>query len=71
MKKFFLLFLLVSSFGYSQISDEEHKALLEKSPFNQMYPKFMAKDAAAYFTQWNKLFRFKKVVISPMAPTSK
>ena len=21
-----------------------------------MYPKFMAKDAAAYFTQWNKLF---------------
>ena len=56
MKRFFLLFLLISSFGYSQISDEEHKALLEKSPFNQMYPKFMAKDAAAYFTQWNKLF---------------
>ena len=21
-----------------------------------MYPKFMAKDAAAYFTLWNKLF---------------
>ena len=56
MKRFFLLFLLISSFGYSQISDEEHNALLEKSPFNQMYPKFMAKDAAAYFTQWNKLF---------------
>ena len=56
MKRFFLFFLFASSLGFSQISDEDYKSLLEKSPFNQMYPKFMAKDAAAYFTEWNKLF---------------
>ena len=56
MKKFILLFLLVSAVGYSQTSDEEYKLLLGKSPFNQMYPKSIAKDAAEYFAEWNKLF---------------
>ena len=40
-----MLFLFASSLGFSQISDEDYKSLLEKSPFNQMYPKFMAKAA--------------------------
>lgn len=56
MKKITLLFLLGTALGFSQTSDEEYNALLEKSPFNEMYPKAVAADAAAYFGEWNKIF---------------
>ena len=52
------------SFGYSQIDNNEYIELLNKSPFNQMYPKFMAKEAADYFDVFNLLFSEK----SPIAP---
>ena len=56
MKKLVLLFLLMTAFGYSQTSDQEYDALTKKSPFNKMYPKATAADAAAYFGAWNKIF---------------
>lgn len=56
MKKFLLIFLFTTAFGYSQTPDQEYDALLNKSPFNKMYPKATASDAAAYFVAWNKIF---------------
>lgn len=56
MKKLILLFLLTSSVGLSQTTDEDYDALLKKSPFNKMYPKAVAVDAAEYFAEWNKIF---------------
>lgn len=56
MKKLVLLFLLITAFGYSQTTDQEHDVLKKKSPFNKMYPKATAADAAAYFGAWNKIF---------------
>ena len=56
MKKLVLLFLLTTAFGYSQTTDQEYDALTKKSPFNKMYPKATAADAAAYFGAWNKIF---------------
>lgn len=56
MKKLVLLFLLTTAFGYSQTTDQEYDALTKKSPFNEMYPKATAADAAAYFGAWNKIF---------------
>ena len=37
-------------------ADTEYKELLEKSPFNKMYPKQIAPEAAAYFGTFNSLF---------------
>ena len=56
MKKLVLLFLLTTAFGYSQTTDQEYDVLKKKSPFNKMYPKATAVDAAAYFGAWNKIF---------------
>ena len=56
MKKLVLLFLLITAFGYSQTTDQEYDVLKKKSPFNKMYPKATAADAAAYFGAWNKIF---------------
>ena len=40
-----------------EVSDKEHKELLEKSPFNKMYPKQLTPAAAEYFGEFNnKLF---------------
>ena len=56
MKKLVLLFLLTTAFGYSQTTDQVYDALMKKSPFNKMYPKATAADAAEYFGAWNKIF---------------
>ena len=56
MKKLLLLLLFSCAFGYSQTVDEDYNALLKKSPFNKMYPKSVASDAAEYFAEWNKIF---------------
>lgn len=44
-------------------ADKEYQELLQKNPFNKMYPKIIAKAAAKYFGEWNKLF-----VKGPIAP---
>ena len=54
MKKLFLLLFLVSSFTFSQ-NNSSYEELLEKNPFNSMYPEFMAEEAADYFVEFNKL----------------
>ena len=56
MKKLLLLLFFSCAFGYSQTVDENYNALLKKSPFNKMYPKSVASDAAEYFAEWNKIF---------------
>ena len=55
MKKLFLLLFLVSCFTFSQ-NNSSYEELLEKNPFNSMYPEFMAEEAADYFVEFNKLF---------------
>ena len=56
MKKLLLLLLFSCAFGFSQTEEEDYKTLLKKSPFNKMYPKAVASDAAEYFAEWNKIF---------------
>ncbi|MEK9603757.1 MAG: carboxymuconolactone decarboxylase family protein [Flavobacteriaceae bacterium] len=56
MKKLVLLFFLTTALGFSQTTDQDYEALTQKSPFNKMYPKATAADAAAYFGAWNKIF---------------
>lgn len=51
---FLLLFVTVSY--AQQLTDLEYGALVEKSAFNEMYPKVVAEDSAEYFAAWNKLF---------------
>ena len=64
MKKITLLFVLISTIAVGQTQDESYQKLLEESPFNIMYPQFMAGDAAEYFKEFNKLFSDS----SPIAP---
>ena len=64
MKKITLLFVLISTIAIGQTKDESYQKLLEESPFNIMYPQFMAEDAAEYFKEFNKLFSDS----SPIAP---
>ena len=64
MKKITLLFVLISTIAVGQTQDEGYQKLLEESPFNIMYPQFMAEDAAEYFKEFNKLFSDS----SPIAP---
>ena len=40
----------------SKKADKEYEELLEKSPFNKMYPKQIAPGAAEYFGVFNSLF---------------
>jgi AhpD family alkylhydroperoxidase len=56
MKKLLLLFLFSTAMSYSQTTDQEYEALTKKGPFNKMYPKATATDAAEYFAAWNKIF---------------
>ena len=58
MKKNFLLilFAFVSINALGQTNESSYNELLEKSPFNKMYPKLIASEAAQYFVDWNKLF---------------
>ena len=64
MKYLTLLLLLSSLFINAQTNDESYNELLKKSPFNEMYPKYMAHEAAEYFTVFNTLFSEK----SPITP---
>ena len=64
MKYLILLLLSSSLFLNAQTNDESYNELLKKSPFNEMYPKYMAQEAAEYFTVFNTLFTEK----SPIAP---
>ncbi|MBL6658442.1 MAG: carboxymuconolactone decarboxylase family protein, partial [Flavobacteriales bacterium] len=64
MKYLTLLLLSSSLFLNAQTNDESYNELLKKSPFNEMYPKYMAQEAAEYFTVFNSLFTEK----SPIAP---
>ena len=56
MKKITLLFVLISTIAVGQTKEDSYQKLLEESPFNIMYPQFMAEDAAEYFKEFNKLF---------------
>lgn len=56
MKKLVLLFFFSTALVFSQTTDQDYEALTKKSPFNKMYPKVTAADAAAYFGAWNKIF---------------
>ena len=64
MKKITILLLFVSSLTFRQSQDNSYQELLKESPFNIMYPEFMAEDAAEYFKEFNKLFSEE----SPIAP---
>lgn len=64
MKKITLLLVLISTIAIGQTKDDAYQKLLEESPFNSMYPQFMAEDAAEYFKEFNKLFSED----SPIAP---
>ena len=64
MKKITLLFALISTIAVGQTKEDSYQKLLEESPFNIMYPQFMAEDAAEYFKEFNKLFSDS----SPIAP---
>ena len=47
--------LIISLNAFSQSSDElKYEELLEKNPFNKMYPKLIASESADYFVEWNK-----------------
>tara|TARA_B100000900_G_scaffold86497_2_gene70173 strand:- start:1435 stop:1851 length:417 start_codon:yes stop_codon:yes gene_type:complete len=61
MKKLNLIltaFIIFTAFAQAQepISDAEYKALLEKSPFNSVYPKNFTKAADAYFDASMQLY---------------
>ena len=56
MKKITLLLLFVSSLTFGQSQDNSYQELLKESPFNSMYPEFMAEEAAEYFDEFNMLF---------------
>ena len=64
MKKITLLFVLISTIAVGQTKEDSYQKLLKESPFNIMYPQFMAEDAAEYFKEFNKLFSDS----SPIAP---
>ena len=49
-----LVFISFSALG--QTDESSYEEFLEKSPFNRMYPKLIASEAAQYFADWNKLF---------------
>ena len=53
MKYLTLLLLFSSLFLNAQTNDDSYNELLKKSPFNEMYPKYMAQGAADYFTVFN------------------
>ena len=48
MKKLLLLLLITPLIGLSQTTESTYEELIKKSPFNEMYPKIIAEDAAEY-----------------------
>ncbi|MDB2362630.1 carboxymuconolactone decarboxylase family protein [Flavobacteriales bacterium] len=64
MKNIAILLLLIGNIVFAQTNEDDYKELLKKSPFNEMYPEFMAQEAADYFAVFNTLFSEK----SPIAP---
>jgi len=64
MKNITILLLLIGNIVFAQTNEDDYMELLKKSPFNEMYPEFMAQEAADYFTVFNTLFSEK----SPIAP---
>ena len=50
MKKLTIIFLFITCLGFSQ----EHEK--KESPWNVMYPEFMAEEAAEYFDEFNMLW---------------
>ena len=56
MKKLLLLLLITPLIGRSQTTESAYEELIKKSPFNEMYPKIIAEDAAEYFDEFNLLF---------------
>ena len=48
--------MLISTFTIAQTNDKSYEELVKESPFNEMYPEFMAQEAAEYFKVFNKLF---------------
>ena len=49
--------LIITLNAFSQSNDDlKYEELLEKNPFNKMYPKLIASESADYFVEWNKLF---------------
>lgn len=62
MKYLPFIILLFSSLVNAQINDEKYNDLLKKSPFNEMYPKYMAHEAAEYFNVFNTLFSEKSPI---------
>ena len=40
----------------AQTTDDDYEKLLSESPFNEMYPRVIAEDAAEYFGEFNMLF---------------
>ena len=56
MKKLITLLVLISTYSIAQTNDKSYQKLVKESPFNEMYPAFMADEAAEYFKVFNKLF---------------
>ena len=56
MKKLITLLVLISTYSIAQTNDQSYEELVKESPFNEMYPEFMAQEAAEYFKVFNKLF---------------
>ena len=48
--------MLISTYSIAQTNDKSYQKLVKESPFNEMYPAFMADEAAEYFKVFNKLF---------------
>ena len=53
---FSLLLSLFCSPLTAQTTDDDYEKLLSESPFNEMYPRVIAADAAEYFGEFNMLF---------------
>ena len=58
MKKIILIICLafISFNAIGQTDESSYEEFLQESPFNRMYPKLIASEAAQYFGDWNKLF---------------
>lgn len=51
-----LLLSLFCSPLIAQTTDDDYEKFLSESPFNEMYPRVIAEDAADYFGEFNMLF---------------
>ena len=67
MKQLIIILFLMSNIMIAQNTDKKYKDLLKESPFNSMYPKFMAEDAAEYFKEFNMLFSDKSPIATKEA----